>query len=166
MCYNITVKTVYVETSILSYLTARPMRDLLAAARQQITRSWWDTRRARYELFVSPLVVQEARRGDPDAAQRRGEALGDLHALEIVEEAYELATALIAESALPAAAKDDATHIALATVHGMDYLLTWNCRHIDNAETKPVIRSVCARRGYACPEICTPEELMGEHDEN
>jgi hypothetical protein len=95
-----------------------------------------------------------------------GEALGDLQTLEIVEEAYELAAALIAESALPAAAKEDATHIALAAVHGMDYLLTWNCRHIDNAETKPVIRSVCAKLGYACPEICTPKELMGDQDES
>ncbi len=160
------MKTVYVETSILSYLTARPTRDLLATARQQMTREWWDTRRAHFDLFVSPLVEQEARRGDPDAARRRGEALGDLQTLEIVDEAYELAAALIAESAMPAAAKNDATHIAMAVVHGMDYLLTWNCRHIDNAETKPVIRSVCARHGYACPEICTPEELMGDQDES
>ncbi len=160
------MKTVYEETSILSYLTARPTRDLLAAARQQMTREWWDTRRARFELFVSPLVEQEVQRGDPDAARRRVEALGDLQALEIVEEAYDLADALIRESALPAAAQDDATHIALAAVHEMDYLLTWNCRHIDNAETKPVIRSLCAGKGYACPEICTPEELMGDNYES
>ena len=108
----------------------------------------------------------EAKRGDPDAAQRRVVALTGLPVLEIVEEAYELAAAFIAGSALPAAAEDDATHIALAAVHGMDYLLTWNCRHIDNAETKPVIRSVCATQGYTCPEICTPEELMGGEDES
>ncbi len=160
------MKTVYVETSILSYLTARPTRDLLAAARQQMTREWWDTCRMRFDLFVSPLVEQEVQRGDPDAARRRVEALGDIQTLEIVEEAYELAFALISGSALPASAQDDATHIALAAVHGMDYLLTWNCRHIDNAETKPVIRSVCASNGYACPEICTPEELMGGEGES
>lgn len=166
MCFGFTMKTAYVETSILSYLTALPTRDLLAAARQQLTHDWWDTRRARFELFVSPLVEQEIRRGDPDAARRRSEALNGLKSLEIVEEAYELASALIAESALPATAKNDAIHIALAAVHGMEYLLTWNCRHIDNAETKPVIRSVCGRHGYACPEICTPEELMGDQDES
>ena len=159
------MKTVYVETSIFSYLTARPTRDLLAAARQQMTREWWDIHRMRFELFVSPLVDQEARRGDTDAAQRRVEALIELPTLEIVENAYELATALIAESALPRTAEDDATHIALAAVHGMDYLLTWNCRHIDNAETKPIVRSVCAAHGCSCPEICTPEELMGDQDE-
>ena len=85
--------------------------------------------------------------------------------LEVVEEAYDLAAALISQGALPPAAEDDATHIALAAVHGIDYLLTWNCRHIDNAETKPVVRAICATRGYACPEICTPEELMGGVDE-
>lgn len=159
------MKTVYVETSVLSYLTARPSRDLLAAARQQITREWWDTHRARFEVYVSPLVDQEAKRGDPDAARHRVVVLADLRTLEIVEAAYELAASLIADGALPPLAEDDAAHIALATVHGMDYLLTWNCRHIDNAETKPIMRSVCAARGYSCPEICTPEELMGNRDE-
>jgi hypothetical protein len=81
--------------------------------------------------------------------------------LEIVDEAYELAKALITEGILPPSAQDDATHIALSSVHNMDYLLTWNCRHIDNAETKPLVRSACSVHGYICPEICTPEELMG-----
>lgn len=159
------MKTVYVETSVLSYLTARPTRDVIAAARQQVTFEWWNTCRTRFLVFVSPLVDQEARRGDPDAARRRVEALADLPTLETVEDAYDLAAALIAEGALPSSAEYDATHIALAAVHGMDYLLTWNCRHIDNAETKPVVRSVCATHGYTCPEICTPEELMGDQNE-
>ena len=159
------MKTVYVETSILSYLTARPSRDLLAAAHQQITRDWWDGQRARFEVFISPLVEEEALRGDPAAAQRRDEAQRGLAALEIVEDAYDLAAALISEGALPPSAEDDAAHIAVAAVHSIDYLLTWNCRHLDNAETKPIVRSICATRGYTCPEICTPEELMGEVDE-
>ncbi len=86
--------------------------------------------------------------------------------LEIVEEAYDLAAALILQGALPPPAENDATHIALAAVHGIDYLLTWNCRHLDNAETKPIVRSVCVTRGYTCAEICTPEELMGEGHED
>ena len=159
------MKTVYIETSIFSYLTARPSRDLLAAAHQQVTRTWWDDRRARFEAFASPLVHEESKRGDPDAACRRVEALSGIPVVETVEEAYALASALIDEGALPASAQDDATHIALAAVHGMDYLLTWNCRHIHNAETKPIVRSVCAKHGYTCPEICTPEELMGGEDE-
>jgi hypothetical protein len=160
------MKTVYIETSIISYLASRPARDLLAAARQQLTRMWWEEHRNRFETFISPLVKEEAAQGDPEAAKRRMQSLEGLQVLEVVREAFELAEALIAEAALPAKAQDDAAHIALATVHNMDYLLTWNCRHIDNAETKPIIRAVCGRLGYACPEICTPEELMGglDHD--
>ena len=159
------MKTVYIETSILSYLAARPSRDLLAAAHQQVTRTWWDLHRTRFEVFISPLVTQESSRGDPDAARRRVDVLGGIPVLEMVEEVFDLAAAFLAEGALPGSAQDDAMHIALAAVHRMDYLLTWNCRHIDNAETKPIIRSVCATHGYICPEICTPEELMGGEDE-
>ncbi len=160
------MNTVYLETSILSYLTARPSRDLLAAAHQQVTRDWWESRRPHFEVFISPLVEQESRRGDPEAAQRRLDTLRGLAMLELVEEAYDLAAALISEGALPAPAGNDAIHIALAAVHNIDYLLTWNCRHIDNAETKPIARSVCATRGYTCSEICTPEELMGGENED
>ena len=112
-------------------------------------------------MFVSPLVDEECRRGDPGADARRTEALDGLPMLEAVEQAYELALAFIAEGALPASDLDDVIHIALAAVHNMDYLLTWNCRHIDNAERKPIVRAVCVKHGFACPEICTPDELMG-----
>ncbi len=155
------MKTVYIETSIISYLTARPSRDLVAAARQQITHVWWEEHPNRFTTFVSPLVKQESAQGDADAAKRRLQSIEGLQVLEVMQEAYELAGALISEAALPSKAQDDAAHIALATVHNIDYLLTWNCRHIDNAETKPVMRAVCSRFGYTCPEICTPEELMG-----
>ena len=158
------MKTAYIETSVISYLTAQPTRDLVAAAHQQITREWWQVARGRYELFVSPLVADEARRGDQSAAARRTEAIAGLPSLSVVAAAYDLAAQLIDSGALPASAQDDAAHIALAAVHDMDYLLTWNCRHIDNAETKPLVRSVCAVSGYTCPEICTPEELMGGPD--
>ena len=158
--------TVYIETSVISYLTARPSPVLLAAAHQQVTREWWDNRRQCFEQFVSPLVLDEAGRGDPEAAARRLAALDGFAVLEPTQPAAELVDILISDGALPRVARDDATHVAIATVHRMDYLLTWNCRHIDNAEAKPLIRSVCAVHGYTCPEICTPEELMGgESDE-
>lgn len=164
-CYAVGMKAVYVETSVLSYLAARPSRDLLAAAHQQVTRDWWDSVRGRFELFISPLVVEEARRGNEEAAARRVEAMMGLPSLELVPEAFELAAELIEGGALPPSAQDDAAHVAVAAIHGMDYLLTWNCRHIDNAETKPLMRSICAVQGYTCPEICTPEELMGERED-
>jgi len=155
------MKSIYIETSVISYLTARPSRDLLAAAHQQVTREWWDHHRRRFEQFISPMVLEEAACGDPEAAARRLAALDGFSVLEPTSSAAELVEILIADGALPSVARDDATHVAIATVHCMDYLITWNCRHIDNAETKPLIRSVCAIHGYTCPEICTPEELMG-----
>ena len=159
------MKSVYVETSIISYLTARTSRDLLVTANQERTHEWWDGHRLNFELYISPLVLVEAGQGDEDAAQRRLKALEALNMLEIVDEANLLAEALLRALALPRKAQDDAVHIALAAVHHIDYLLTWNCRHINNAEKKALIREVCAGQGYVCPEICTPMELMGGADD-
>jgi hypothetical protein len=140
-------KTVYIETSIISYLTSQPSRDLRAAAWQQITSQWWQQERAKYELYTSALVVREASQGDAAAAGKRLEVLAGM---------------LMEGGGVPPGSEGDALHIAVAAAHEMDYLLTWNCRHIDNAVTKPIIRSICATAGYACPEICTPLELLWE----
>ena len=155
-------KTVYVETTIFSYLTSRPSRNLVAAAWQQITSHWWDNQKDKFELYISELVVVEAERGDSKAAARRLERLRNIPVLSITEEAIMFADKLIKKGVIPLKATDDAMHIALAAVHGVDYLLTWNCRHIDNAEVKPLIRKICKNFGYLYPEICTPQELMGE----
>jgi len=159
------MRTVYIETSIVSYLTARSARDLLAAAWQNATSRWWETQRQRFELFTSQLVVDESNEGHPEAARRRLDALAEIPQLSMPDPVTDLAVALLAEGALPQTAADDALHVAVCAYHGVDYLLTWNCRHIDNAEMKPLMRNVCAVHGYACPEICTPLELMGEDHE-
>ena len=156
------MQTVYVETSIISYLTAQPSRDVLAIARQQLTRQWWETCRLQFDLVVSPLVEDEASRGDPEAANKRLQIIKSLRQIEPTPEVGEFTKHLLAQGALPKAAADDALHIALAVIHGIDYLLTWNCRHIDNARTKPAIRRLCQEMGYQFPEICTPEELLGD----
>ena len=156
------MKSVYIETSIASYLTARPSRDLRAAAWQQTTIQWWEQERPKHDLFTSELVLAEARAGDADAARRRLAALDEFPLLAVTDDAKDLADRLMADGGIPAHAEADALHIAVASVHGMDYLLTWNCRHIDNAATKPLIRSICAVAGYTCPEICTPLELLSE----
>jgi predicted nucleic acid-binding protein len=154
-------KTVYIETSIVSYLTARPSSDLLAAAWQKATVDWWDTQRGKFDLYASDIVIEEACKGDRNAVDRRLSALADIPLLVITNDVVALSKALIQKGALPQKAIDDSLHIALSAVHGVNYLLTWNCRHIDNAETKPIIRSVCAANMCAYPEICTPIELMG-----
>lgn len=150
------------ETSIVSYLTARPSRDLRMAAWQQITIQWWEEVRSQYELFTSQLVVTEAAEGNPEAAQRRLDVLRQMAELPVDEEAEALAAKLLAGGGFPVEAQVDALHVAVATVHVMPLFLTWNCRHINNAETKPIMRSICALAGYTCPEICTPQELLPE----
>jgi len=152
---------IYVETTIVSYLTAKPSRDLVIAAHQQITQEWWEARRPTFALFISELVIREAGAGDEDAAQKRLEALKEIDLLELNEEALYLARELANRGPIPERAKEDALHIALATVHGMDYLLTWNCRHIANAEMRKGVASVCNFLAYDTPVISTPEELMG-----
>jgi hypothetical protein len=158
-------KTVYIETSVVSYLTARPSANLLAAANQKMTTDWWEDRRARFNLSISKLVLEEAGKGHPEAAARRLAALDGIAVLEITDNAVKLSKVLLSQGALPAKALDDSIHVAVAAVHGIDFLLTWNCRHIDNAEMKPIIREICERSGHRCPEICTPQELMGVNKE-
>jgi len=159
-------KSVYIETSVPSYLSARPSRDVRAAAWQQITTEWWDTARRHYDIFTSELTIVEASAGNPEAAERRLAVLREIPELEIDEEVQALAELLISKGGMPPAAEADALHVAVAAVHQIDYLLTWNCRHIDNATMKPIIRTICIGAGYPYPEICTPMELLPEEDEN
>lgn len=133
----------------------------MIAGHQQVTREWWDTRRADFELCVSQLVLDESAAGDAQAAQARLLVLQPMTVLETTAAALDLAKELIRKGALPAKATDDALHVAVATVHAVPYLLTWNCRHLANATMRPVIESVCVSKGYKAPIICTPEELLG-----
>jgi predicted nucleic acid-binding protein len=151
---------VYIETTFVSYLTARPSRDVVIAGHQQITHEWWDTQRGNYELCVSQLVLQEAAAGDPQAAQERLDVLQAMVFLETTTPALALAKELIQGGALPSKATDDALHIAVAAAQGIPYLLTWNCRHLANATMRLLIESVCARNGLKAPIICTPDELL------
>jgi predicted nucleic acid-binding protein len=152
----------YIETSVISYLTARPSRDLITAAHQQLTIDWWEYRRTGFDLYVSQLVVREASGGDEDAAQRRLDIIEQIPLLELNEEALALAHSLVEDGPLPEKASEDALHIAVATVHGMDFLLTWNCKHIANAEMRNLMIEVCRSQGFEPPITCTPEELLGE----
>lgn len=153
-------RTVYVETSIVSYLAAKSSRDLLVAACQQATRVWWEEHRSQYHLYTSRLVIAEASRGAADTAKSRLQYLAGIPELQVTSEVSDLAKGLIRKSVLPAKAEADALHIAIAAVHRMDLLLTWNCRHIDNPITKPRVRVLCIAAGLSCPEICTPMEIL------
>jgi predicted nucleic acid-binding protein len=154
-------ESVYIETTVISYLTAWLSRDLIRAAHQQITQEWWQNRRDDFELFISEFVINEAGSGDKEAAEQRLAALDGIVLLDVNSEVENLAKSLITEKALPTKAATDALHIAVASVHGINYLLSWNCKHIANAEMQEIIGKVCTKNGYKCPIICTPEELLG-----
>ena len=151
---------VYVETSVISYLTARPSRDILVAANQQVTQEWWQARREKFDLYVCQLVEQEISSGDTEAVSKRQQALTSCSFLDITNEAVKLANKLIEQNAIPKQAAEDALHIAVATVSGMDYLLTWNFKHIANAALRANVELVCRLNGYEPPVICSPMELM------
>lgn len=153
------MKRVYLETTIVSYLAAWPSRDLVTAAHQQITREWWG-RRDQFELFVSELVLQEAGAGDATAASRRLEILQGIPVLSITRDAVDLAEELVRRVPLPEKAVADALHISLSVLGGVDFLVTWNCKHIANAVLRHSIEKICRAKQFEPPIICTPEELM------
>ena len=152
--------TVYVETSVVSYLAADPSTNIIVAGNQAMTRAWW-SHRSRYQLVVSALVVAEAERGNPDVAAKRLQFLDGIPAVDITSEAGDLSEKLFARGGpLPAKATDDAVHIAAAAVNGVQYLLTWNCKHLANAAIRPKVEQQVRLAGYEPPTICTPQELL------
>jgi predicted nucleic acid-binding protein len=154
-------ETVYIETSILGYLTARPSRDIIVSANIEITREWWNIRRTNFQLYSSQAVVKETSQGDTAVASQRLEIISNLSLLDLNQSVLDLAEQFLKRSNLPAKADVDAIHIAVATVHGMDYLLTWNCKHIANAQIQRKLAEISINSGYELPILCTPYELLG-----
>lgn len=154
--------SIYIETSVVSYLVAEPSINIVTAARQALTRQWWDEKRHDYELHISEFVVSEAASGDPLMANRRLAALSGIAEIQLTGAATDLAEMLIEEGPLPAKAALDALHIAVAVAGGMEFLVTWNFRHLANATMRGQIERKCRLRGFEPPIICTPEELSGE----
>ncbi len=155
------VESVYIESSVISYLASKPSRDIVVAVRQRITLDWWETQRANFELRISPVVLREIQRGDPQAAQKRLAVIDGISMLDFTEKSYELAGLLMSENAVPAGSADDALHIAIAATQEVDYLLTWNFKHINNAQKKNKIFNIVTLAGFVCPQLCSPEELGG-----
>ncbi len=157
--------TVYLETTVIGTIAGRLHPNPLVAARQTLTRKWWLTARNRYELFVSQLVVDECLAGDSNAAQERLMELAGIPRLTIPDATRELADHLMTNRAVPHSEPRDALHIAIAAFHGVQYLVTWNFKHIANATLRSTIDAVCRENGYEPPTICTPEELAGMTDD-
>jgi predicted nucleic acid-binding protein len=155
-------ETVYIETSILGYLTARSTKSLILAANIEVTKEWWESRRSAFTLYVSKVVLDEVARGDPEIAANRLEILAGVPLVALNQSVQSLAAQFLSRSNLPPKASDDAVHIAAATVHGLDYLLTWNCKHIANAQIQRKLEEISFDFGYQLPVICTPYELLGD----
>jgi len=149
----------YIETTVISYLAALPSRDIVLAGHQEVTRAWW-SERDRFQLFVSQAVVEEAARGNAVAAARRMALLEGIPVLGLTAEVDAVANRLLRVGAVPAKARIDAIHIAVAGINRMDYLVTWNLTHIANAAIRGKIEQACREAGLRAPVICTPEELM------
>jgi hypothetical protein len=156
------MESVYLETTFISYLVARPSRDVVVAGHQQTTQEWWDNRRSEFACSVSQVVIDEASAGDPAEVQKRLAIIGGLLNLQITADAELLTEAIMLAGMLPPHAVRDGAHVAVAAVHTIDYLLTWNCKHLANAQIARRIATVCEKLGHRMPTICTPEELMGE----
>jgi hypothetical protein len=152
----------YLETTIPSYLTSRPSRDMVVAEKQQVTRQWWEERRQQFDVCVSQFVIDEASAGDATMARERLEAIKGLTVLEATAETLQLAIKIMQLGLIPERAGLDAAHIATATASRMDFLMTWNCAHIANAIIARRIAGLCKESGFECPVICTPYQLLGE----
>jgi predicted nucleic acid-binding protein len=160
------MESVYIETTIVGHIAGRMHPDPLVAARQETTRDWWRDEASGYEVFISQVVLEECSQGDPTAAAERLEVVKNLDLLEASQEVDDLANALISERAIPASEPRDAFHIAIAAVNGVNYLLTWNCKHIANATLRGCIERVCREAGFEPPIICTPEQLVEIDDDS
>ena len=156
---------VYLETTIPSFATAWPSRDIVIAGKQETTREWWKNQRKLFEVYVSPFVIEEAQRGDTEAAAKRIELINELPVLAVGDEVTRITEAILHNGLIPKKASTDASHIAVATRHGMDFLLTWNCKHIANARMLKQIQRTVESLDYELPVICTPDELMGDEDD-
>ena len=150
----------YIETTIPSYLVSRPSQLIRITADQQTTREWWDNKRHEYELFTSLVVVEEASAGDAEMAAARVAVLTALPLLSEPPQATALARHLLEKQIIPDVAADDAFHLAIAAAHRMDFLLTWNCKHIHNPHLERRIAAACETHGLRVPVICTPAELL------
>ena len=134
----------------------------MTSARQAISIEWWDGYRDTFEVFVSELVLEEIGSGGSRAASNRLAIADGIPVLVATINAVALAKSLIAENAIPASSMEDALHISIAAVQGIDFLLTWNFKHINNANTRNNITQAINLSGFNSPIICSPEELINE----
>ena len=158
-------KIIYLEPTVISYLTARTTSDPIKLAQQLASKEWWNNHRHKCDIFISNVVLDEIREGDPAAAQMRMALAQTLSLLQSNAETDRLSAALIALHAIPDNHKEDADHIAIASIYPIEYLVTWNQKHILNVSMRDRILSIISDKGYTPPRLVTPAELLAEMDD-
>jgi predicted nucleic acid-binding protein len=153
-------RTLYIETTVVSYFTAQPSRDLLVAGHQEATRELWPSLTTLYDTYVSALVYEEAARGDAEQAAKRLLAIKSFRMLDVDEDARVLAERIVRGKGVPPEYPEDALHMAIAAVNGIAVVVTWNFAHLSNPFTRMMVRQIVENEGYVCPEVCSPEELL------
>ena len=156
--------SLYIETTIPSFLTGKRSINLILAGKQEVTHQWWQERKHHYDLHISQFVLDEASQGDPEAAQKRLQVLADIKMLEVDDASLKLTKRILDSRVIPTKSATDAAHIAIASRYGIEFLMTWNCTHIANAEILSRINYIVSEAGYFLPTICTPDELFGGHE--
>jgi hypothetical protein len=155
--------TVYLDTSVPSYLTARPARDRSIMRMQRISCLWWNAYRSRFNVYVSEVVLEEAANGNEEAAIRRTESISAFTSLDLTEEARSLAELILTETRLPESVRTDAQHAAIAATNDIEVVMTWNSKHLANPEIIPKVRRACERGGFSCPDICRPDNVIRKY---
>lgn len=158
------MESVYLETTVVGTIASREHRDPIVFARQLSTRRWWSDAPLKFDLKISDLVIAECSAGDAIAASERLAIVDGIEVVAPRKDAESLAEALILGKAVPATEPRDAAHIALAAVHGLNYLVTWNFKHILNPHLQRRIVDICRECGYIPATICTPEQLLESYD--
>ena len=155
---------IYLETSVISYYSARPSRDVIVLAHQAITRSWWPIALKQYDIYISEVVIEEMSMGDPEAASKRIESVNEFAELKLSEDVERMADVYMREFEIPKKAFRDTLHLAFSSVHNIDYLVTWNCAHLANVHVIKKVRRINTEFDMPIPIICTPEEFEGGND--
>jgi hypothetical protein len=153
---------IYIETSVISYLVSKTSSNIILAAYQQITRQWWDSQLHYYHPFTSDFVLEEISKGDPKLSKERLNTIQKFGKLPVTDDVIELGERYLKQVSIPRKASLDAFHLAISVIHGMDFVLSWNFRHMANAFVRRKLEFINSEIGIQTPTICTPEELIRE----
>jgi len=153
---------IYLDTSVISYYVKKTEYDILEQAHYQLTRQWWRKFATHHSLFISVFVINEIEKGDKHAAMKRLKAVEGIPILDTSVSVDRLSRIIVKELNIPEKARMDGYHLAVAAMNSQDYIVSWNFKHMANARVRRIYKAICGEEGLVCPDISTPEEMLGE----